>query len=401
MNKIEKKNNMHVILASIFMAAIPLLAPYALFGVSIIWILGLLYIIYVIIFVDHAKIYIDKKIISYFSFPIISLIISLNGFLVLNNIINLLHQLIGSIFMIIILYFLWQKSDYHIVLKASNIIAYICGIYAIIQLVMILTGNSVPSGRIKFLQLVQGQTWVPETWGFRLNSLFSEPSYFALYLLPLFAASFIKLNYKNIFIFAFLIVLSSSSLGIIGMFFVIIWQIVFANKGSKYKINSLICILTIMGILFIIVANNAQLNKIFSRTFDKLYNINDSSNSIRLSGHINYFRNYNTKEMLFGVGASQFQNYFAELGINLSNYSNSIVMIILQYGLLGAFFAIIYYIYLGREAKRKKSMIFFWILIIAMAVDYVLFSYRYYYLLYFALFCIQDYEDEKYRYIVK
>lgn len=384
--------------SSIFIAIIPLMAPYAIFGVSSVWSFGVLFILLVAI-ITKGKIQLKPNINYYFLLPLVTFILSLNGLTILSNTNNLINQLVGLGIISVIMLFLWNYAKIEFVCKYGNIVAYICLIFAIYQAFCVIKGYTVPTGKIEFLSFVNGQTWVAETWGFRMNSLFSEPSYFAMYLLPLIICNIMYNKNINAIVFSVGIILSSSTLGIIGLIIIAIWVIFIKNDKITTKIWKifLFCFAILIG--YYLLNNIPELNQMFSRSIDKLNNVSSSENNMRLQGYFDYFFKYNAKEMMFGVGISQFQNFFLQQNIIVSNYSNSIVMMFLQFGIVGFILSVFYYIYIGNVAKNHGAIIFFVILIMILAVDYVTFSYRYYFLLYFTLFydenCIRQIRQEK------
>ena len=390
MKKISKHlENNNSKIASFLIAISPIIAPYAIGKLSLFTVVGLMYILLVIFFVNKPgiiKIY--KKEISYLSLTNFVLILGLLNIIFLNNNTNLINSIISLSLNSIVLYFLWQNSNFNEVIFFAKIIGYICGIFAIYQIIVLLSGSNVPNGKIPFLNLVSGQGWVEETWGFRINSLFSEPSYFAIYLIPLFAYSIKTLELKNSIIFSFLIIISSSSLGILLTIVVIIMNLIDTKNSIKDKGKTILLVLVFLFLGYIIIENNSSLKTMVFRTMDKIVNINN--NDIRLNGgYIKYLVEYGPREIIIGVGLGQFQNYFMEKGIYLYNYSNSLVMIIMQFGIVGTIFAICYYFYILKISIRKKSFIFFIILMLIMLSDFIIFNIRYFYLLYFILY----YED--------
>ena len=388
MKKIGKQfeiNNIKI--ASFLIAISPIIAPYALGKIPLFTFLGLIYLVFIFFYNKSFIIKINIKEISYFSLTNLVLILALVNIFFLYDNANLINGIILLSLNSIIFYFLWQNSKFTLVVSFAKKIGYICGVFAIYQIIVLLSGGVVPNGKLPFLDVVSGQGWIVETWGFRINSFFSEPSYFAIYLIPLFAYSIKSLELKNSIIFGFLIVISSSSLGILSMIVVIIVNLFDTKNNIKDKLRTILLILFFVILGFIIIENNSNIKIMTYRSMDKIVKTN--KNDIRLTGYINYLSEYGPRELTIGVGLGQFQNYFMEKGIHLYNYSNSLVMIILQFGIVGTLFAICYYFYIAKISISKRSLVFFIILMLAMLVDYIIFNIRYFYLLYFILY----YED--------
>lgn len=384
-NNSKHSETINIKIASFIIALSPIIAPYAIGSLPLFTIVGILYLLFYFIFLNKTgSIRINKKEISYFSFTNFVLLLSILNIFFLRDSTNLVHSIVSLFLNSIFFYFIWQNSKFSEVIYFAKKIGYICGIFALYQIIILLSGGSVPNGRLPFLNVVSGQSWVIETWGFRINSLFSEPSYFAIYLIPLFAYSFKKMDIKNSIIFGLLIIISSSSLGILSMIAVVIMKLVDIKNSTKDRIKTVFIVLVFIILSFAIIENNNSIKIMVHRSMDKIVKIDN--NDIRFSGYIKYFDEYGPRELTIGVGLGQFQNYFMEKGIYLYNYSNSIVMIILQFGLVGSLFAIIYYLYIAKISIKKNSLIFFIILMLTMFVDFIIFNIRYFYLLYFVLY---------------
>ena len=103
-------------------------------------------------------------------------------------------------------------------------------------------------------------------------------------------------------------------------------------------------------------------------------------------GYLNLFSEYSIKESLFGVGIGQLQNYFSERGIAIYNYSNSLVLSLLNLGILGFMGTLFYFMQLLMHSVKNHTMVYWLILTLVFSIDSVLFGQRFYYLLFFPLF---------------
>lgn len=384
---LKKYSNMTK-LAGLLIASFPILSPYQFLGISVNWILGGIYVI------CHLLIYavfpITKSTKPLMLYTAISMFLSLNGLLILRDPSNLINAEIAMAIDLIVYVLLWYYSDINVTMKYADIFGYICCGFAVVQMLATISGGNVPLGQLPFLEISSG--WVSEVWGFRFNSLFSEPSYFAIYLLPLFVYHFLKNDWLKTVLFASFIVLSSSSLGIISMVMVLLFRFF----SSSFSVKNKFAFLMIVVAAFVfanILMNNVPIIKTFtSRTFNKIDEIFSSSSNggfmddVRLGGYLNLFDELPLKEQIFGVGNAQLQNYFAEHGVSVYNYSNSFILSLLNFGLLGF---IIFLTFLGSlfdVSRREKTFLFWIVLVLALGVDSLLFSYRYYWLVYFVLF---------------
>ena len=374
--------------SGILIAVYPILAPYSLLGISVNWILGVLFIICHLF--KRACFPIMSSTRPLILYTVVSMLLSLNGLLILRNQSNLINAEIAMAVDLAIYLMLWYYSDIDITMKYANILGCICCGYAAIQIIVTISGGTAPLGQLPIFEVSSG--WVSESWGFRFNSLFSEPSYFAIYLLPLFIYNFMKNNWLKVILFVSFIILSSSSLGIISLGVVLILRFFSSDFPAKDKFKFL------MIILAAIIFANMLMNKVptiqvfVNRSYDKISEIfRDSSNGgfmedVRLGGYLNLFNKLPVKEQIFGVGNAQLQNYFAEHGIYIYNYSNSFVLSVLNFGLLGFVTFIIFLGNLFFISCKRKTVLFWLVLIITFSVDSLLFSYRYYWLVYFVLF---------------
>lgn len=376
----SKVLNYKIDLASFTIAIFPILSPYSLSGIPLTWIFGSIMCIYSLIFIKKRF---SINILDYFIFHFLIFLISINGIFLLNDISSLIYSILGGIINIVIYFILWVSSDCGKVIKYANFFGCICVGFAIYQCIVSSLGGSVSNGLIPFLELNSGQGWVETTWGYRFNSLFSEPSYFAIYLLPIFSINYIKKKNFYIIIFGIGLLLSSSSLGIIGMGVIIFWQGFL--KLRKFLFNFLL-ISILAYIIYCLISYIPKLQVIFKQTLFKLKNINSKENDIRFLGYIHYYFKYPFKELIFGVGLSQFQNYCNMKGISVFNYSNSFVITLLQSGFLGIIILVKILFKILKKAWKNGTMLLFIIFFMIMSVDYIIFSDRYFYLIYFIIY---------------
>lgn len=374
--------------AGILIAAFPILAPYKFLGISVNWLLGGVYVICHLL--KHAIFPVTLSTKPLMVYTALSMILSLNGFLILRNPSNLINTEIAMAVDLFIYVLLWYYSDIDITMKYADIFGYICCGYAVVQMLATISGGSVPLGQLPIFEISSG--WVPEVWGFRFNSLFSEPSYFAIYLLPLFVYHFSKNNWLKAVLFASFIVLSSSSLGIISMAVVLLLRFFSSGFSMKNKFKLLMIVLVVIIFASILMNTVPMIRSFINRSYDKIDEIFNSSSDggfmddIRLGGYLNLFGELPIKEQIFGVGNAQLQNYFAEQGVHVYNYSNSFILSLLNFGLLGFSVFVVFIGNLFLASLKEKTFLFWLVLIITLAVDSLLFSYRYYWLVYFVLF---------------
>lgn len=371
--------------AGILIAAAPILSPYTFYGINLMWILGAIFLIFCLFHNKKDVFVIESKFFALNGYVLAAFMLSFNAlFIIESN--NLINAMIGLLINLFIYMLLWKNSDYAITEKWLNILGLICCAYLVYQILMQISTGTAPLGKISFGGLEIATGWVSTTWGFRFNSLFSEPSYLAIYLLPIFALNIVRNNYLYSVIFALGILLSSSTMGIIVMAMIIFYILISREKSMRHKL--LYIGLGMLGLAFLLYLylSIPSLTSMIGRTLLKLTETGSSNNSIRISGYISYFDKLPLKEQIFGVGLFQLQNYFAQNGIQLANYSNSIVLTLLDLGVIGAIISTIYFVHLYFISKKNNSLLFFAILFLIFCTDAILLSYRFFYLCYFVMF---------------
>lgn len=394
-NIIEEKRTLIKYYSIFFVVVFPILEAYSIFGISITFILSLLIIFLNFLYKKKNEINIKKIYVPLLLYVLFTCVLSMNGFLVLNNYKNLLNAVIMQLINVTAFLIAWENIEFDQMIAFADVIAYVCCLFVCVQFFMLITGKEVPLGKLPFLEV--HTTWIPEIWGFRFNSFFSEPSYFAIFLLPVFAVHFLNFEWKKTVFFGIFILLSSSSLGIITMITIIITRTIAGNIRVKSKIKIILGIMCIVLAFYFVLSNSTVLNNILYRTFDKtisIFNNQNGVNDIRLIGHLKYFSLLPIKEKMFGVGISQLQNYFLEHGYNLSNYSNSFVLTIINSGIIGLIVLMIFLIYLLKISLKNKSLIFFIILFFTLLVDSILIGYRFYWLCMY-IFLFKPKEENK------
>ncbi len=371
--------------AGILIASAPILSPYTFYGVNLMWILGAIFVIFCLFHNKKDVFVIESEFFALDGYVLAAFMLSFNAlFIIESN--NLINAMIGLLINLFIYTLLWKKSDFSITERWLNIFALICCAYLLYQILMQIFTGAAPIGKISFSGLAVSTGWVSTTWGFRFNSLFSEPSYLAIYLLPIFALNTMRNNYLYSVIFGLGILLSSSTMGIIVMAMIISYILISREKSMRHKLLYIGLGMLGLAFLFYLYLSIPSLTSMIGRTLLKLTETGSSSNSIRITGYISYFDELPLKEQIFGVGIFQLQNYFAQNGIQLANYSNSIVLTILDLGIIGVITSSIYFVHLYFVSKKHHSLLFFCILFLIFCTDAILLSYRFFYLCYFVMF---------------
>lgn len=376
----KNKNNLQLKhkISAVILAILPILSPYALLNAIPI---NLFLLALATIFIFLLRGSISKKA----TLPLTVLWI---GHLMLSSIsifltnynISLVNSMIVISFNVLCIVILWSNCNFKYFVKVANVIGVICSLFLFIQATYLMVGFEAPSGRLFNLKLLDYAGFVTTTYGFRLNSFFQEPSYFAIYILPLLVINLKEKNMKLILMYALGLVVSSSTLGILGGLIVVIYYLLIEKKEIKYFL--LLFLIAIM--IHLLMFNYIDYYNIsLTRTVDKMFDITEGRSDIRFAGQISLFNELPLMNKIFGVGVNQMQNYFSSVGIFAYNYSNSFVTVLINTGIFGLTMYLIFIVYTAYRAFIHKQAIFFLIFIMVASIDYLIYNYYFFYLLTF------------------
>jgi hypothetical protein len=280
----------------------------------------------------------------------------------------------------------YEKKSF---IRIISFVSVICGGVLLYQFVLINLGKIPFNGKI-FTDLVDGYKWSESVTYRRPNSLFSEPSYFAIFFLPLMGFMLILNKYWKAFLCIVLLFLSTSSLGIIGSVIVIVMFSIVKRQYSAF---------VFFGIIVIVMANLVQfldIGWLLKFNLERIGNINQDS-QIRFVGYLEYYWTLPILNQLVGVGFFQLSNYFSDYG--LYNYSNAFILILINHGLLGFIFYIGLIIWFFRNISNEGKL-FLGIFIIISAIDAFIYSSNFYYVLFY-LFAFLNKPYRKYNLAIK
>lgn len=272
-------------------------------------------------------------------------------------------------------------ADRKIFMKITLKVGMICASFLLLQYILMMLNINPPDGRIPWLSLRESQGWadinINNIYLRRLHSVFPEPSYFAIYILPLFAYCLINSRFILASFFFISLFLSTSSLGIIGSLIILLFYL-FSHKKVRDKLLLLFMVI-IGGIIFFIFSKNGM--DIINYNMNKIGNLNENSD-VRLSGYLDYYFILPDINKLMGIGYNQLPYYFAEYG--LKNYSNAFVLSLLQFGMLGLLTLLIFIIskFLNLNSQNKLYILIF---VIICSVDAFLYNMYFFYILSFVL----------------
>ncbi|OMD37950.1 hypothetical protein [Paenibacillus odorifer] len=360
-------------LAAVAVCMAPIFAPYKFMGpISIAN--AFLIIISLLIIVSQKKIVIHVPL---FFLVIIHAGLSFLAFYTLEYNTGLLSMLRSIIMTFIIslsfmqlIPFYEKKSFFHVL----STISIICGSFLLFQFLNINRGIIPYDGRL-FEGLVEGYTWSASVTYRRVNSFFSEPSYFAIYFLPVMALMLMREKKVSAVICWLLLFISTSTLGVLGSSILILGYTLFEKKAKG------LVLLTLGLITVVLVLKTMDLSWFMKFNLDKINNLSENS-QIRIVGYLEYFKELPIINQLIGVGFFQLSNYFRSYG--LFNYSNAFILILINHGILGlmAFFLFLLSLF---KKNNMKGRVFLLIFIMISAIDSFIYSSNFYYVLYFAI----------------
>ncbi|NOU95111.1 hypothetical protein GC093_18045 [Paenibacillus sp. LMG 31456] len=383
MDYISTKPKLLNYLAAFAICLMPILGPYKLLGPFSIGIIFLLLIAMLSI--------INKKAIS-INYPLF-FVLMVHCFLsfityftldynegIMSMFWSIAMALISSFAVMQIVPFYEKRSFFRVI----TVLSAICGGFLIYQFIVINQGKIPFNGKI-FNELVKGYTWSDSVTYLRMNSFFSEPSYFAIFILPVMAFMLIKDKYFYAIVCCLLLFISTSTLGIIGS---IILIIMYAILKKNYKI---IAVFSVLMILIVFFVQNLNVEWLLKNNLNKIASSNENS-QIRFIGYLDYYWKLPLVNQFLGVGFSQLSNYFREYGLH--NYSNAFVIVLINYGLIGYLAFIFFIIWLFR-ITTSSGKIFLGIMVIICAIDSFIYSYNFYYILFYVLVSLRTHGDEQ------
>ncbi|RHO35419.1 hypothetical protein DW202_04945 [Coprobacillus sp. AM17-34] len=372
-------------LLMIIMALLPILSPYAIKseGMSISNV--------IIIFVCFVSIVKERNLRASRLWLTLLFVLVIESFVAMtfsgNNIKFSLAIRVSIMFFIYLFAYgyIWEHINKDFFIYIIIKIGIFCAILAIIQFVFVSAGiSNFYTGKLPLplSQYSEFGSLIDITGSIRVHSFFEEPSYLALYEIPIFAYCLQNKKYKTAAILSIACILSGTVLGIIGVITVSILIIIIGDISINRKFQLIgIIIIVLIGFIILYFSNDAIQN-IFNyyigryNHIGKDLNRDTSSVSQRLLGNIILFSKYNIFNKFFGVGINQYANYF---GLS-SDYSNDLVCILLNYGIFGIVFLIFIILNILKNIKKQGliQIVFF---IIVLAVDHIWFNEYFFYIL--------------------
>lgn len=384
-NSAERMSNLRLYIVGIVISTFPIFSLYSINHMSVSFLMMLMCYVFVVpnkLYALNSK-YVTSIRVLAFALALLSLnglTIGYQGF-----------SLVFAVIMLLLTMFVYLPiigaSNQQITYRCLSVIGYLCCFVAFYQLYSTITGAPYFNGRLPYFELDSSIAgWMENNFGFRINSLFSEPSYFSIYLLPIFAYSLKNKFYINSVFFGLGIVLSSSSMGILCMAGVVIYEMVYKKGIQNRDYKSLFIVSLAVVLIVFIIQRNQEVISILQRSSSKIEEIGEGSGESRLFGGRELFWMLPTKESLFGVGLSQMENYFKMRGIIIPNYANTPVTVLINSGIVGLFCLLVFYYKVFMLSKKNDTIIYFLIFLAISCADPLLYNQRFYHLLFFVYF---------------
>ena len=295
---------------------------------------------------------------------------------------------IWFIYAVLVMY-LWKYASREKFFYWLENIALVCVAVIFLQFILGNLGITVWDGKLSFLNLSKYDSWSgfidPNTGDIRPCGIFQEASYVGIYLLVAYASSLKNNNIVKALVFASAMLLTTSMVAILGCTIVTVYVLFFSNKeivDSKTKRRIIEVLIVALFVSIMVGSKSVALQSLWEYVTRRIFNISNDlqgtrmgSTKWRLLGNIQLFSKYNMWQKCFGLGAQQYAHFFGVI-----NYSNNIVNIVLNYGLVGiSCFIVAFYRFF--RIIDKENVIFFIITMIIFFSDQQWFNWFFFYLL--------------------
>lgn len=290
--------------------------------------------------------------------------------------------------------YIWRYLDKDYFINMAVKIGLICAIFAVIQFIFVSAGFANFYTGILPFPLSKYSTFgslIDITGSIRVHSFFEEPSYLALYELPITAFCLQEKKYKIAIITAASCILSGTVLGILGLVIIVVATIFLGDLPLARKIQLVGIMFSALIILCFLYLSNEAVNSMINYYIGRYNSIgkdlgrDSSSLNQRLFGNFYLFSNYSYFNKIFGVGINQYANYF-----RLANdYSNDIVCMLLNYGIFGLMCLVIVIINMFHNV-RKQGLVQIIFFVIILFVDHIWFNEYFFYLLTWVMVYVID-----------
>lgn len=277
-----------------------------------------------------------------------------------------------------------------------KIVAICSTIYLIIQSVFYYFLGIVIYGRIPFLSTISGG-FQSINWG-RPTSFFLESGHYAQYVAPVY---FFSLQRKEIIVSVLLaigLVLSTSSTGIFMVIFIPFLLFFYNLFFGKIEIKMKTTLIFILTMLFVLGGLNFLKNYslYFSNIFQK-FTISSLAQNPRLFYNIRFFKYFDMKEIMLGVGLNRMESFLIHSNLvynNLNyNYANSFLFAFFSFGVFGGTLFIYFFLSLSKRLKAEFKVLTI-VVALLLLTDQILFNRTFFYLI---ALIISVYHDDLYN----
>ena len=380
----QKRGNM-VTLCTVFLAVAPIFDPYLLvsFGGFSLKVLDVpMLIIATLLIISAGVIFWDMKKDSILIMVVMFAMLTMISFFAAEgsrSIINASKNCIIELIFVISATMMWKSSSRELFIRIACKIAFWATIFLLIQYIAVNLGfTGIFNGKIPFFEMGKHDYWAalidPNTGDIRVHSIFQEPAYYGMYVLPIFAYTLQNRDYKKSLFYLLGLILSSSLVAILGAVIVFIANFLLMEDEVVVKrvLKGIVIFLAILGLLAILYSQVNFVRYTVDYALERIFSVSDDlkgdrlgSNKIRLLGYIDRFVEYPTFFKIFGVGNNQFSAY-----LGVTSYSNTVVSTILNYGICGILIFLACVLRWFNQIKEYR--IFIVVFVLVMASDYQL-----------------------------
>ena len=381
--------------ASVLLCLAPILDPYILFSVGSfeVHVVDLLLLFYLLVHLfKHRNIGIRTDL-------LVILVI-----MMMSNIITFLSARAGNdfgasirvwcfwIIFLVLFSSVAQDANGNDFIRCAMTVARIATVLLLIQFVLMLAGVNVWNGQLPFLHLSKTDAWarMRDVSGvIRVHSFFQEPSYYGIYVMPLFAYSLNNKDIVSVVLFGAGLVLSTSSLAIAGIVIILLVWLLLGRKRTVKADHVIIWTLLIVAAaaaFLILYRHSPQVQHLVDYAVSKIAKMGKDlqgtrmgSTKIRLLGNVGLFKEYPLIKKVFGVGINQYPLLYP----TVISYSSTMVTLLLNGGIVTS----LSYLLLAAKMifkARGRNKIYGLLFVYVMFTDLCLFTWYAFYLFYWA-----------------
>lgn len=363
-----------IIIYSILLSLYPILALYNFYSFINIGYL-LLLVMLIIMIPTIKKISLDIKFIAIVC--ILSAFSIVMSYVFFRDITTQLNSFLAAVllFSIISLAIKSGLIDINVFIKSAYCVVVFNTIMVLVQLVLYNFFGYKLYGNLPFLVPLEESFFTCISYG-KPTGLFAEPAHLAIYFGPVLLISYIKKNNLMSFVCIIGLLFSTASTGLVLSVVVTFFYFLLAKRNNLLKNNILLVLFCIVMVFSLMI-----ITEYFYSNYDKKFNYEYFATSGRLGGGISSLLKLKFSDLILGIGLNNIDQYlYINYGIVNTDYMNSILCILISYGVLGL---LIYTIYFFREYIKPMKGVYsiFWIIFLFILFsDHIIFNRNYMYL---------------------